>query len=369
MYFICVLLLSLLFLPFSASATVELTNITKVSEQKHTRIVFHLDQKSEFNIIPDPGKKRVLLNIPNIRVPFHVDRNLEDGLMTTFVSVSEQSGEMNAFISLKKDPFSFHYFLLSNPYRIVLDLKERDSNRVKKLQKFKKREKKESGKEQRNEGKPSDEKEPGKKKVKQFEKDTFISSTIEEEKKIYYLGLREFSQENYQKTIEAMESLNKSYPGSRYRGNSLYLIAESYLNLMKAPPPPEEDVVPEDYEQLAMDAFRIAVSKDPDNHRREAALFRTANMYLNQGKHLEAGSMFQMLVEEFPKGQFAPRALLSRAKIFSRDKRFDEAYNELEKVLFLYPFSPVIRGATYNIADSYYLEKDYKKAVEIYDQA
>ncbi|MEK6590901.1 MAG: tetratricopeptide repeat protein, partial [Nitrospinota bacterium] len=85
--------------------------------------------------------------------------------------------------------------------------------------------------------------------------------------------------------------------------------------------------------------------------------------------YIEAKASYQTLINDYPKGKYTPKALIHKAEILMEEKRYKEALKQLERVLVMYPFSLAVRDATFKIADSYFLNKDYVRAEELYREA
>ncbi len=188
------------------------------------------------------------------------------------------------------------------------------------------------------------------------------ASTVKvfEGREIYKEGLKLYQEEKYEEAVAKLTEFAEIYPEGKYGENALYLIADANYIISKKD---------ETMYRSALDAYKTAVSKFPKSHKREMSLLRMGKLYEKLKFYIEAKASYQTLVNEYPKGKYAPQALIFRAEILIGEKRFKEAHKQLERVLILYPFSTVVRDATFKIADSYFIEKDYARAEELYREA
>jgi TolA-binding protein len=177
---------------------------------------------------------------------------------------------------------------------------------------------------------------------------------------MYNEGLKLYQDGKYEEAIAKLKEFISFYPDGKYNENAFYLIADAYYNLAQ-----KDDTI----NQSAIDAYKSATSKFPKSIKREMALLRIGKLYAKMKFYIEAKASLQNLINEYPNGKYAPQSLINKAEILMDEKRYKEAHKQLERVLVLYPFSTVVRDATFKIADSYFIEKDYIRAEELYREA
>ena len=181
-----------------------------------------------------------------------------------------------------------------------------------------------------------------------------------EERGMYNEGLKLYQDGKYEEAIAKLKEFTSFYPEGKFSENAFYLIGDAYYNLAQ-----KDDTK----YQLTIDAYKSATYKFPKSSKREMALLRIGKLYANMKFYIEAKASLQTLINEFPNGKYAPQSLINKAEILMDEKKYKEAHKQLERVLVLYPFSTVVRDATFKIADSYFIEKDYVRAEELYREA
>lgn len=117
----------------------------------------------------------------------------------------------------------------------------------------------------------------------------------------------------------------------------------------------------------ALDVYRVALSKFPLSKYREKATLRMGDLYKFQKLFLEAKAEYSTFLRKYPNSPFVAQVLTSRAEIFIAERKFQLAYNDLEKVLLIYPFSLSARDAQFQIGSAFFESGDFKTAAEIYD--
>ena len=181
-----------------------------------------------------------------------------------------------------------------------------------------------------------------------------------EERDMYNEGLKLYQDGKYEEAIAKLKEFTSFYPEGKFSENAFYLIGDAYYTFAQ-----KDDTK----YQLTIDAYKSATYKFPKSSKREMALLRIGKLYANMKFYIEAKASLQTLINEFPNGKYAPQSLINKAEILMDEKKYKEAHKQLERVLVLYPFSTVVRDATFKIADSYSIEKDYVRAEELYREA
>ncbi len=183
---------------------------------------------------------------------------------------------------------------------------------------------------------------------------------------------KESGREAFQKCVTDMQKMDfkmarddleyfiDNFPKSVYMEKAMFMYAETlYAITMKE----------RKYSPRAIDAYRVAMSKYPDSEAIPRASLRLGDLYYNQDMDIEALATYQGIFDKFPESKFTQRALLGRARIYVDRKLYYEAANELEKILLLYPASPEIRDAKFQIAEAFYLRGDYEQAYRVFESA
>lgn len=92
-------------------------------------------------------------------------------------------------------------------------------------------------------------------------------------------------------------------------------------------------------------------------------LYKEAQSAYSKGDFDLARKKVEQFLIKYPKDKVTPEALYLAAKL---RRKSDEALNYYEKIVKEYPNSKVSADALYNIAQYFYVQRDYLSAIEIY---
>jgi tetratricopeptide (TPR) repeat protein len=96
---------------------------------------------------------------------------------------------------------------------------------------------------------------------------------------------------------------------------------------------------------------------------------RLGDLNFDLNMDIEALASYDSLVSEFPKSKFSLSALLGKADIYLRREQYDQAYNELERILLFFPAAKEVREARFKIGEAFYLRKRYETALQIFEDS
>ena len=207
-----------------------------------------------------------------------------------------------------------------------------------------------------------------------------------------YLNLGQ-SYINLKKYVEAINSLKMvldKYGESESAGIAAYWIGEASLR--------------NDDTQNALKYYSLAYENYPKNRLRDFALYSIAWTLQKRTEYAKAAESYGTLISQFPQSSLTPGARVrigecfyyskeyqraidaltaSRREIHDEEElanadylvaeafyklgEFIEAQKRYEKFLLEYPKNPLAAEVTYNLAWSYFNEKNYAKAVEMFD--
>jgi len=180
-------------------------------------------------------------------------------------------------------------------------------------------------------------------------------------RKKYVDIMTKFRQFKYKDAASAADRFLKRYPKSIYRHNVYFTKAESLYLLAKFE---DKSSIPS-----ALEAYNEAIATYPDSPLIPQALMHKGNLFIEQEFFIEAMTEFGGLIRISPKGKYGVPAMFARGKIYMRQKKFKKAYNELEKILILFPNRREVRDVKYLIAKSYFDRGKYKISDTIFREA
>ncbi|MBI5816379.1 MAG: tetratricopeptide repeat protein [Nitrospinae bacterium] len=164
----------------------------------------------------------------------------------------------------------------------------------------------------------------------------------------------------YEQAVELADSFFKEYPKSVYlekayfsKGDALYLLSKK-----------EKTNIPR-----ALDAYKEAISMFPKSELVQRAMMRKSSLYEDQEFDIEAVVELNMAQKVDAKSKYAVVAMINKAKIFARQKKFARAQAELQKILTLYPNRREARDVKYLIAEAYFDQEKYKEALDVFEES
>lgn len=172
--------------------------------------------------------------------------------------------------------------------------------------------------------------------------------------------MQKYRLEQYDEAVRLADEFLAQYPQSLYRERTMYLRAEALYILSKKD---------QAYLQQALAAFNQAIAAFPDSSRAQQAMMHKASLYGDVGFNIEALTEYGGLLRLAPQGKFNVAAMFARAQIYIAQQKFQLAYNELEKILLLYPNRREVRDVKYLIAESYFDRGQYEVAAAIFNEA
>lgn len=381
----------LLFLsPFSLGFAQDISKINRIKNIRfaphpvYTRLIFDLDKNVYYKIIPDFKNRVVSLIFDNSTVTEKLTKKAISDRRIENIAIKElATGQVRFDIKLIFAKNTFFHMPVDKPPRLVFDIKNKTPLPSKKTdRKIAKAEKKEPIKGEKGKIIPfkeqimtADEKKVEKEKkekmgklveenIKKLKKESkiILAKQQEEGREEYIEALKIYQSNDYLKAKELFNAFLINYPKSKYKEDVIFLNAESEFQILT------KDIKDSD-PKLVMQAYKEALGQYPNSKFRDMALFKIAEVYNKIGLRMESKARFKIIIEDFPDGRYAQRARLRRAQILMDEKEHEFAYKELLKVIKKAPLSTEAREATYQIANFYFDNRNYARAIKIYEDS
>ena len=161
--------------------------------------------------------------------------------------------------------------------------------------------------------------------------------------------------------INLLKKYAKDYPDSPLLPNILYLLAESEFNLAWKQKYPN-------YEK-ALTAYQYATRKFPKSKFLDHALYKIGNIFEEIGYSLEARVLYNEGVKRNKRSLYNIARKNSLAHMLLKEKRYEEAYEAFQKILKKSPKSNKAQLAIVEIANEYYNQKNFTRALDIYNES
>ena len=167
--------------------------------------------------------------------------------------------------------------------------------------------------------------------------------------------LAELLRRNPQSIKDANRILDKllaEYPSFRNRDAALYLAGIVKSKLVPA---------------TAAKAFQELVQQHRDSDYWADALYRLAEIAADRDQSAKARELLTKLVSTKRDTKVLPHALYLKGQLESDAKDWSVARESLRDILRQFPESSLVHVARYGIAESFYQEKQYRRALELFE--
>lgn len=151
---------------------------------------------------------------------------------------------------------------------------------------------------------------------------------------------------------QILDLLLDEYPSFRNRDAALYLAGIVRSRLVPA---------------TAAEPFQELVQKHRDSDYWADALYRLAEAAADRDQPEKAHDLLTKLVSTQRDPKVVPHALYLKGQLESDAKDWNVARESLRDILRQFPDSPLVHVARYGIAESFYQEKEYRRAMELFD--
>ncbi len=161
--------------------------------------------------------------------------------------------------------------------------------------------------------------------------------------------------------IKLFRKYAKDYPSSPLLPNILYLLAEAEFRIAWRQKYPN-------YEK-ALAAYQHATRKFPKSRFSDHALYKIGNIFEEIGYSLEARVLYNEGINQNKRSLYNTARKNSLANMLLKEKRYEEAYEAFQKILKKSPKSNEAQLAIIKIANQYFDQKDFIRALDIYNEA
>jgi len=341
---------------------------------QYTRILVDLSQPGSYKVDADFLGKRVTLTLknvqlnPNLQTRSIQDRNIEK------IEIHLEQQNLEIVLHLRRSNTRFFHYLDRAKSQIVIDLNS---------------EKKPILQTQIGERKPGSEPKAvartevllhGKEKISDARRNSKPSkrtriegmnsgkirqtNRLDIENKLkngweeYQSALKEFQEKDYAKAIESFEKFIPTFPNSKYLAHIYYLMAEAHFQIAFRQPHPI-------YEQ-ALTAYINATRRFPKSRFTEHAQDKIAFIYSELGYTLEAKTLYEESLKEKPESSYSSARKNNVALMMLKEGKLEEAYTGFKRLLVNNPKNIAARSAIFEIANNFYQQKNYNRALEVY---
>jgi len=161
--------------------------------------------------------------------------------------------------------------------------------------------------------------------------------------------------------IKLFRKYAKDYPNSPLLPNILYLLAEAEFRIAWRQKYPN-------YEK-ALAAYQHATRKFPKSRFSDHALYKIGNIFEEIGYTLEARVLYNEGIKQKKRSLYNTARKNSLANMLLKERRYEEAYEAFQKILKKAPKSNEAQLAIIKIANAYFDQEDYIRALDIYNEA
>ena len=175
----------------------------------------------------------------------------------------------------------------------------------------------------------------------------------------YQAALKTFQAKNYPEAIEAFATFAKEFPDSIYLDHILFLIGEAKFQIaFREPHPIYED---------ALEAYKKALRRFPNSKFASHARDKLGFIFSEMGYILEAKTLYEQALSNEPESPYTLTRKNSLATMMLREGKYDEAYAAFQRLLENQPKNIAARASIFEIARYFYEQKNYAKALEVYE--
>jgi TolA-binding protein len=344
----------------------------------YTRILINLNRPTVYDIHADYEKKMITLTLDNTLLSKQVrSRVLRDNNLSR-IHARQSNGKVLIQLGMRNRNTRLFHFMDLEKSQIVIDLKSDDTPLLRThVGKGKPAPGLLDGKtsvvaEPRSTRAPAIESEPPPQarkdvrikgmtkrllnKILREDIETKLKSGFDE----YQIALKMYQYKNYAEAIELFDEYLLNYRDSVYRSHILYLIAEATFQSVFRQANPQYDG--------ALTAFKRALREYPRSSFADHAEYKIGFIYGEMGYTLEAKVIYLKGLKKDPKNRYNAARKIGLATLLINDGQYENAYDAFQSILKDNPKSLEARSAIFIIADQFYKEKRYDRALAIYEE-
>jgi tetratricopeptide (TPR) repeat protein len=329
----------------------------------YTRILVNLTESVSYQVKPDFANKRITLILPNttksarLRSKSFNDKNLEQ------YSVRSLNEDLQVTFLLKNPNTRFFHSVNPQKSQIILDLKSESRPILRtRIGKAERKPRFQTGAEPS----PEQTRLPKKARLIGFspkEIRALVAKSQEEKEKNgwedYQKALTEFQKAEYPSASKMLRKFWLNYPESKYLDHILYLKAEAEFRITFRELNPIFD--------RALASYKLAMREFPKSKFHDHALLKVASIFDEIGYSLEARALFNQGLKSKPSSLYNEVRKNSLAAMLMKEGRLDEAFNSFQKILRKSPKNIEAKAGIFEIANKFFEEEDYPRALKIFE--
>ena len=361
----------------------EIKRIRLGPHPKYTRILLDISGAVEYQVSANFAEKKIDLTFDNTSISSKVRSKKYRDKNLSAVDVLSDKGQIVLTLYLKNSNTRFFHYKKSTASQIVIDLKgtskpflktriskkEQKKKEKKEPKKIKKAKMKGLSPEQVKEVILKDEEERKENGWEEYQK----ALKVYQDRKLEDYTIKVESEpdpetgetEEIDKiepgAIKLFRKYAKDYPNSPLLPNILYLLAEAEFRIAWKQKHPN-------YEK-ALAAYKHATRKFPESRFSDHALYKIGNIFEEIGYSLEARVLYNDGINRNKKSLYNTARKNSLANMLLKEKRYEEAYNAFQKILKESPKSNEAQLAIIEIANQYFNQEDFLRALDIYNES
>ena len=166
----------------------------------------------------------------------------------------------------------------------------------------------------------------------------------------FEIGQQLHSQGAYLEAIRNWEIILSSWPKSRYADQALHRIGTTYYAELDQP-------------DRALDAFGRLVKDYPDSQYAPQDEILVAGIYRSQRQFAKALAEYYRFLHKFPEDESAPEVWYNMITCLFEVGQYEAMRAQAQDMMKKFPKSPLAPDCIFWIGESYYLEKNYDKAI------
>ncbi len=327
----------------------------------YTRILINLTESVSYQVKADFANKRITLSLPytekgsRVRSKAFNDKNLGQYLVTPL------RDSLDITFVLKST--NTRFFHSTNPQKpqIILDLKSESRpilrTRIGKLQR-----------------KPGAQTTPGPEQAPFPKKARVVGYSPKEIRELvvkageekeengwedYQQALKEFQEAKYPSASKMLREFHKNYSESKYLDHALYLKAEAEYRITFKDLNPIFD--------RALAAYKLAMRGFPKSKFYDHALLKVASIFDEIGYSLEARTLYNQGLKAKPKSLYNEVRKNSLAAMLMKEGQLEKAFDAFQVILKKAPKNIEAKAGIFEIANKFFVEKDYPRALKIFE--
>ena len=329
----------------------------------YTRILVNLTESVSYQVKADFGNKRIILVLPNttknarLRTRSFNDKNLEQ------YSIRSLNEDLQITFLLKNPNTRFFHSMNPQKPQIILDLK----GEIRPILRTRIGKAKSKSTFQKS-IEPDHKQAPLNKKARlkglsPKEIRNLVAKSQEEREKNgwedYQKALTEFQQNKYASASKMLGEFKKNYPKSIHLDHILYLKAEAeYRETIKELNP---------IFNKALASYKFAMREYPKSKFYDHALLKVGSIFDEIGYGLEARTLYKQGLKSKSSSLYNEARKNNLAAMLMKEGRLNEAFKAFQKILKKSPKNIAAKAGIFEIANKFFEEKDYARALKIFE--